>query len=61
MTTETDDVTQRAAQALADAIGPRRPWVLVVDDAQCEERTYSNETPERARSLLRRAAERRRR
>ena len=50
---------ERAAQLLADAIGPRRPWVLVVDDPEGE-RLYTSETSDRARSLLRRAAERRR-
>jgi len=60
-TPDVDQLTvERAAQSLADAIGPRRPWVLVVDGAGGEEKLFTSETPERARSLLRRVAERRR-
>jgi hypothetical protein len=60
-TPDVDQLTvERAAQALAHAIGPRRAWCLVVDDPANGERLYTSETPERARALLRRAAERRR-
>ena len=54
-----DGIIPRAAQALADCIGPRKAWALVIDDP-AGEKLYSSETPQRAAALLRRAAERRR-
>ena len=51
---------EAAAQHLANVIGPRRWWVLVIDDPQGEPLLFSNETPERVRELLRRGSARRR-
>lgn len=56
MTTEADRALelQKAAQTLADAIGPRRPWVLVLSGDSGELLVYTALRPEEARDLTRR-------